>query len=292
MAFIEISNPVKRNEIVEDYINTKHELQEKYENDKAVGLQQRIAFEKQYQPLLKATKESSKDITTELKKNRTIKEIEKGYWKPAYVKPALEYYLSLKNNVDKYYGIRKQGDGYVMGDSKVVIDTDSNIIVRDQRFKGTPGLWQLIMLNKPRDFTKEDLARYDDLVETTQVIFNPYITTKHDKPKQTLKYQKFLKEMEEAYEVETTPIEAKPEGIPELESTELKDSKSAEGKGIKFLPGNKKGLIERLRLLSAESRAGNTVSTREEIVAILDELLRRREITRKQYNDICKDLLC
>ena len=179
-----------------------------------------------------------------------------------------------------------------MGDSKVVTDTDSNIIVRDQRFKGTPGLWQLIMLNKPREFTKEDLARYDDLVETTQVIFNPYITSKQDRPKQTLKYQKFLKEMEEAYDVETKPIEAKPGDIPELESTELKDSQSADGKGIKFLPGNKKGLIERLRLLSAESRAGNTVSTREEIVAILDELLRRREITRKQYNDICKDLLC
>ena len=292
MAFIEISNPTKRNEIVEDYINTKHQLQEKYENDKAVGLQQRIAFEKQYQPLLKATKESSKDITTELKKNRTIKELDKGYWKPDYAKPALDYYLSLRNNVDKYYGIQKKGDGYVMGDSNVVIDTDSNIIVRDQRFKGTPGLWQLIMLNKPREFTKEDLARYDDLVETTQVIFNPYITSKHDKPKQTLKYQKFLKEMEEAYDVETKPIEAKPEGVPEPESTELKNSKSAEGEGIKFLPGNKKGLIERLRLLSAESRAGNTVSTREEIVAILDELLRRREITRKQYNDICKDLLC
>ena len=62
------------------------------------------------------------------------------------------------------------------------------------------------------------------------------------------------------------------------------------GKGSSFY--QVKGLIERLRLLSAESRAGNTVSTREEIVAILDELLRRREITRKQYNDICKDLLC
>ena len=291
MAFIEISNPTKRNEIVEDYINTKHQLQEKYENDKAVGLQQRIAFEKQYQPLLKASKESSKDITTELKKNRTIKEIDKGYWKPAYVKPALEYYLSLRNNVDKYYGIQKKGDGYVMGDSNVVIDTDSNIIVRDQRFKGTPGLWQLIMLNKPRDFTKEDLARYDDLVETTQVIFNPSITGKHDKPKMTLKYNDFLKEMEESYEEETKPTEAQPEALPELESTKP-DSKSVDGEGIKFLPGNKKGLIERLRLLSAESRAGNTVSTREEIVAILDELLRRREITRKQYNDICKDLLC
>ena len=53
MAFIEISNPTKRNEIVEDYINTKHQLQEKYENDKAVGLQQRIAFEKTISAVVK-----------------------------------------------------------------------------------------------------------------------------------------------------------------------------------------------------------------------------------------------
>ena len=99
--------------------------------------------------------------------------------------------------------------------------------------RGTPGLWQLIMLNKPREFTKEDLARYDDLVETTQVIFNPFITGKHDKPKMTLKYINFLKEMEESYEVETKPAEAKPEALPELESTKP-DSKSVDGKGIKF----------------------------------------------------------
>ena len=30
----------------------------------------------------------------------------------------------------------RKGDGYVMGDSNVVIDTDSNIIVNDQQFKG------------------------------------------------------------------------------------------------------------------------------------------------------------
>ena len=108
MAFIQISDPRKRDEIVQDYINTKHALREKYENDKAVGLEQKVAFEKQYQPLLKATKDSTKEITTELQSNRSIHEGDRGYWKPVYVKSAPEYYLSLRSGLDKYYGIKKK----------------------------------------------------------------------------------------------------------------------------------------------------------------------------------------
>ena len=64
------------------------------------------------------------------------------------------------------------------------------------------------------------------------------------------------------------------------------------GTAIKFLPGDINGLLDRLKLLYAERRAGNTVSTTDEIVAILDELLRTETITRKQYNNACKELSC
>ena len=109
MAFIQISDPRKRDEIVQDYINTKHTLRERYENDKAVGLEQKVAFEKQYQPLLKATKDSTKEITTELQSNRSINKGDRGYWKPTFVKSTPEYYLSLKTSIDKYYGIQSKG---------------------------------------------------------------------------------------------------------------------------------------------------------------------------------------
>ena len=48
MAFIEITDPGRREEIVEDYINTKNQIKQKYENEKTIGLQQRIDLEKQY----------------------------------------------------------------------------------------------------------------------------------------------------------------------------------------------------------------------------------------------------
>ena len=45
------------------------------------------------------------------------------------------------------------------------------------------------------------------------------------------------------------------------------------GTGIRFLPGDKIELLEQLELLLSESEAGNTVSAREEIMAILENLL-------------------
>ena len=70
------------------------------------------------------------------------------------------------------------------------------------------------------------------------------------------------------------------------------DEEKKGGKGIKFLPGDINGLLDRLKLLYAERRAGNIISTTSEIVAILDELLRRKQITRQQYNAACKELSC
>ena len=67
-------------------------------------------------------------------------------------------------------------------------------------------------------------------------------------------------------------------------------SEQHDGDGIQFLPGDIKGLQAKLNLLLAEFRAGNTQATRNEIVYILDELLRRKQISRKEYTDINKYL--
>ena len=65
---------------------------------------------------------------------------------------------------------------------------------------------------------------------------------------------------------------------------ELKEFDEAKGDGI-FLPGDIKGLKTKLNLLLAEFRAGNT-TTRNEIVFILDELRRRKQMSKKEYKEI------
>ena len=55
---------------------------------------------------------------------------------------------------------------------------------------------------------------------------------------------------------------------------------------IQFLPGDISGLQTKLTYLLAEYQAGNTFATRNQIVAIADELLRRKHISQEEYNNI------
>ena len=63
------------------------------------------------------------------------------------------------------------------------------------------------------------------------------------------------------------------------------------GEGI-ILPGDINSLQKRFQLLIAEREAGNVDATTPEIVAILDEFLRRKRLTRPEYNAVCKELKC
>lgn len=59
MSFIDIKDPQKREQIVQDYIKTLSIVREKAENEKAKGLEQQIKLEKQFNPIINATKQST-----------------------------------------------------------------------------------------------------------------------------------------------------------------------------------------------------------------------------------------
>ena len=61
------------------------------------------------------------------------------------------------------------------------------------------------------------------------------------------------------------------------------------GNGVVYLSEDPSELTNRLELLIAEYKAGNT-TTRNEIVAIMDELVRKGIIDSKQYNHLHKYL--
>jgi len=91
MAFIDIKDPVKREQIVQDYIKNVQEIRERNENQKLRGIAQRQNIEKVFQPVIKATEKSASQITSEIK---NLKEKPKN--KP--ISSALNYYL---NELDK-----------------------------------------------------------------------------------------------------------------------------------------------------------------------------------------------
>ena len=86
-----------------------------------------------------------------------------------------------------------------MGTEIITLDNQSNITTSSKTYKGTRGLWELIMLGKPTHYTAEDFNKYENLVEGTQVIWHPRIRSAKDRPKQTTKYQEILKSLDAQY---------------------------------------------------------------------------------------------
>ena len=175
MAFINIKNPKERDRIVQDYIQIVNRIKERTEDEKAEGMRRKVEIGTVFTPAVEATKESTSKLTEEMKSNRALTENETGYWEKDYVKSAIDYYMRLKTtNRDEYYGIHKTKEGYVMGEKNIIIDKQSNIHIDDHTYKATPGLWELIMMRNPQNYTPSDLLEYEDIVFNTQVIFKPF----------------------------------------------------------------------------------------------------------------------
>ena len=291
MAFIDIKDPTKREETVQDYIKTLNEIRERRERNKIQGFTENRNIIRAFKPVVEATEKSAEKITNEIK---NIQPTEKPVKTLTGTTSAIEYYLQnfSKSKLDTYFGIYEQNGLHYMGNKEVVIDKHNNIFLNDgtNGFKGTVGLWKLIMMKTPNLYQEEDLRNYKELLERTNAIQYPHYITDGGRPEQTAKWR-FLSS------IGMIPEEEEEEEFYEAPSYEEEEIPKEEeekkfGEGIIFLPGNIKGLLDRFRLLFAEFEAGNRAAARNEIVGILDELLRRKYFKREEYNAMCKLLQC
>ena len=259
MSFLNIKNPNERDKIVAEYLATIKRIQKREVDERTQGLSRERELINEYLPITKATEKVAQAVINELEPfKEALKPIQKKSqtWDEQSDVNALEYYATHTNGADKYYSIREENGEFILGDKQIELD-GNNIIIDADQYHGTPGLWRLIMLNDPKDYTEDEFHIYETIAKQTNMILHP-ISKRRGQPSKTKKYQ-ILKQF----------------GII--------------GQGI-ILPGDIKGLTSKLHLLLAEYSAGNT-TTRNEIVAILDELLRRRRISKTEYSEINTFLL-
>ena len=113
-----------------------------------------------YRPITETQKATTREITEGLKPIREgieklpqaiKKEEEEEYEEEEEeedesVGEIAKKYLN-KPDRDKTFGIVKTGDHHYIGDKHVIIK-DNDILVHGEKFKGTPGLWELITSHK------------------------------------------------------------------------------------------------------------------------------------------------
>ena len=299
MSFLKISNPLKRDAIVKEYLELKKNIRDNLLSERIGEQQLQTDLSKFYKPITETQKATTREITEGLKPIRegleTVRkevhdipgivsdmEAVKRYGQEKQkeeeeeeeeddeelVGKIAKHYLNKKYR-DETFGIRREKGHHYIGKTHVIVK-DDDIIIKEtgERFNGTSGLWGLITSKNPDkdgiDWFKEDYASYRNLMLKTNVLHrgdNP--NNPNPKSSGSYKWKHIL-----------SPI-----------WHGEKPKKEYEGKGVVVIPSDPNALLERLDLLLASQEAGHT-GVRNELVSICDELKRQGVLDTKAYKKL------
>ena len=177
-------------------------------------------------------------------------------------------------DADKTYSIYDKSGSFFIGDAKVGV-IDNNIIVGDKEYQGTPGLWELIVMNKPDNeiYTQEDYENYADIMINSNALRQGHKKDGRPLSSRGWKWNNLLKDI----------WSEKGKFGKGLVRRSLRSS-GVESHTI-VLPSDPNVLLERLDLLLASKAAGNT-GVRNEIVSICDELKRQNVLDTNTYKNL------
>ena len=289
MSFLKITDPTKRDQTVKEYLELKKNIRDNLLSERAGEQQLQTELTKFYRPITESQKAMTKEITESQK--ATAREITEGL-RP--IREGIENlqpiddeeeeeeeeteatpqslgdiaYNYLHGKEPYFHGIYLGKDGhYHMGkqknkeNEKVLTIAYNNIVVDGEKFRGTPGLWELIMEERPRKVTKDDLEEYKDLLRKTNALhkdFNP--KSSYPRSSRSDKWKFLLR-----------PI--------------WREIRGYEGEGVVIMSSDPNALIERLDLLIASQKAGNT-GVGNELVSISDELKRQGVLDTNAYKKL------
>ena len=155
MSILNISDPNKRDLIVKEFLELKKNIRDNLLSERTREQQLQTDLSKFYRPITETQKATAREITEGLKPIREgIENLLQaitfpptqpiGEEKPLDLGEIAEEYLktSLLSR-DTTFGIHEKEGLYYIGEKQATI-ADNNIIIDDEKFVGTPGLWELI----------------------------------------------------------------------------------------------------------------------------------------------------
>ena len=300
MSFLKITDPTKRDQTVKEYLKLKKNIRDNLLSERTGEQQLQTELTKFYRPITESQKATTKEITESQKATareiteglrpiregienlplakkdpayelfvKTIKELEEGKKEEEEEEDLLisEIAREYLNNpdTDKTFGVRKEGDHHYIGNKHVIITEDDDIIIKEggDRFLGTHGLWELITSKNPEEdsYDKDDIRNYERLMIKTNTLHrgkdpnNPL-----PKSSKSVKWKMIL-----------GPI--------------WHNREYYEGEGVVIMSSDPNALLERLDLLLASQKAGNT-GVGNELVSICDELKKQGVLDTAAYKKL------
>ena len=146
MSFLKISNPVKRDLIVKEYLELKKDIRDNLLSERIGEQQLQTDLSKFYRPITETQKATAREITEGLKPIKEgIEKLPKALGKEEEEEEEEEvgeianvYLKTPKKNRDTTFGVIKKGEDHYIGKTHVIIKDNDIIIANDgETFKGT-----------------------------------------------------------------------------------------------------------------------------------------------------------
>ena len=310
MSFIKIKDPRKREELIKDLIETRKRIKDSFIARKVGEIEYQTGLTKLFKPVTETQKATAKEITDAQKATAEkftsellpiregIEELPTKLFKKIF--PSIELKASdivnlgplavnalleafTKKSIDLTFGLYVQDGKFKIGNKEVNIE-DNDIKVDNTIFEGTKGFWELVTSKDPKNYTDEDLNKYQQLVILTNTAYRGNDPTQN-KPKSSAskKWKNIISPIWEAIkEQEKAEVEYKE--FEEPDDPQPGTSGVIPGSGL-FLPSDPNALIDRFDLLFSSKKAGHT-GVRNEIISILDELKRQGVIKTNEYKKL------
>ena len=283
MSFLKISDPLKRDAIVKEYLELKKKFRSNFLSERIGEQQLQTDLSKFYRPITETQKATTREITEGLKpiregieklpevmqplgKATEEEEEEEDEEKLMGLGEIAKEYLK-RSNTDETFGIRNEKGLSYIGNKQVII-VNNNIIVDDRKFKGTRGLWELLMSKNPNTLYVDDndYNEYSKLMVKTNALHKDY-NPKNPYPRSSRGNKWNL--IRDIW----------------VNREDIKKKEGYEGSGVVVIPSDPNALLERLDLLLASQEAGHT-GVRNELVSICDELKRQGVLDTKTYKKL------
>ena len=194
MSFIKVKDPRKREELIRDFIETRKRIKDNFIAKKVGEIEYQTGLTKLFKPVTETQKATAKEITEATEKiTQELLPIKEGIEKlPGAISegfPALgmteeelikigpiarKYIQSNLGRATTKAGLYSEDDNLKIGYRPVKIEND-DIIIDDERFKGTVGLWKLITskdIPDKTEYSAEDLASYITIMHITKATYD------------------------------------------------------------------------------------------------------------------------
>lgn len=188
-------------------------------------------------------------------------------------KLAKEYFLKLINGgikIDHTYGVRVEGDSWMIGNQPLEIDMD-NLIINGKHYEGTRGLYELLFMNIPNEYiySEEDLNTYSQILQDTNVHRANYSAMGKIKSNRGKKYKAIISKLANRNIDENDYMMTYSD---QVNKTHSGQGLTLSGDQTSYIFWNDPNeLVDRLKVIMASQQAGNT-SHNNEINSILEEL--------------------